>query len=58
MNPGSLNTPDLTWLSSQESTSFAGWNDVRLQPDDADVDISELLDQLYDLGQVSPIYFF
>ena len=51
MEPGSLNTPILSSMSSQESTSFAGWDDANFRLD-ADGDISELLNQLYDMAQV------
>ena len=58
MEEGSLNTPALSQFSSQESTSFARPVDDNFRLDDAD--ISELLNQLYDLAQVSNnsvIYF-
>ena len=48
MEQGSLNTPELSQFSSQES--FAGPIDANFQPDDTD--IGELLEQLYDLAQV------
>jgi len=51
MEQGSLNTPPISPLSSQESTSFAGPTVFNYQLDPED-DITELLNQLYDLAQV------
>ena len=51
MNQGSLNTPPMSRMSSQESTSFAGPAVFNYQLDPED-DITELLNQLYDLAQV------
>ena len=50
MEEGSLNTPALSQFSSQESTSFARPAEDNFRLDDTD--ISELLNQLYDLAQV------
>ena len=52
MKQGSLNTPPMSTMSSQESIAFAsGIEDIFQQ--DPDVDISDLLEQQYDLAQVS-----
>ena len=51
MDQGSLNTPPMSRMSSQDSISFAGPVVNNYQPD-PDVDITELLEQLYDLAQV------
>ena len=52
MEQGSLNTPPMTRMSSQDLNAYAGWVGANFQPD-PDVDISDLLNQLYDLAQVS-----
>ena len=46
-----MDTPEISPLSSQESTSFAGPAVFNYQLDPED-DITELLNQLYDLAQV------
>ena len=46
-----MDTSVLSSFSSQESNTFAGWVDANFKPDQ-DVDITELLEQLYDLAQV------
>ena len=51
MELGSLNTPPMSRISSQESNAFTGWNEARVQPDDTDGDISELLKQLEELAE-------
>ena len=51
MNQGSLNTPPMSRMSSQDSISFDGPAVVNYQLDPED-DITSLLNQLYDLAQV------
>ena len=48
----SLNTPIISPMSSQESNTFAEWNDACFQLDTQD-NIDKLLEQLYDMAQVS-----